>query len=65
MTYLKEAENIKAFLLAYIFDFFPAILKELIVYEDVYWKLLKALWIWIGDALANAKPAPPPPPPKK
>lgn len=59
MTYIKETAKIKEFLLGLIFKFLPEFLKILISYEDEYWKFLKALWIWIGDILADANEKPP------
>jgi len=37
--------------------FLPAFLQIVLKYEDIYYKLLESLWIWIGDVLAGAKPA--------
>lgn len=55
--FVKDTKKIKLFLLSFIMKFLPSFLQIVLKYEDIYYKLLKALWIWIGDALAGAKPA--------
>ena len=55
--FVKDTEKIKKFLLSFIFKFLPAYLQIILKYEDVYYKFLESLWIWIGDILAGARPA--------
>ena len=55
--WVKDTKRIKEFLLSFIFSYLPGLLQIALKYEDVYYKLLKGLWLWIGDVLAGAKPA--------
>lgn len=54
--WVEKTRILKEFLLGLIFKLLPGILQFALKYEDVYYKLLKALWIWIGDRLAGAAP---------
>jgi len=54
--WVEKTRKLKEFLLGLIFKLLPGILQFALKYEDVYYRLLKALWIWIGDKLAGAKP---------
>lgn len=55
--FVRDTKKIKQFLLSFIMKFLPAFLQIVLKYEDIYYKLLESLWIWIGDVLAGAKPA--------
>lgn len=57
LEWVEKTKKIKDFLLGFIFKLLPGILQFALKYEDIYYKLLKALWIWIGDRLAGAAPA--------
>lgn len=57
LDWVRETKKIKTFLLSFIFKFLPSFLQIVLKYEDVYYKLLEGLWVWIGDILAGAKPA--------
>ena len=54
--WVEKSGKLKDFLLGLIFRLLPGILQFALKYEDLYWKVLKALWIWIGDKLAGAAP---------
>lgn len=54
--WVEKTKSLKKFLLGFIWKFLPAILQWALKYEDLYYRLLKALWVWIGDRLAGAAP---------
>jgi len=54
--WVEKTKKLKEFLLGLIFRLLPGILQFALKYEDLYWKVLKALWVWIGDKLAGAAP---------
>jgi len=55
--WVEKTKSLKKFLLGLIFRLLPGILQWALKYEDVYYKLLKMLWVWIGDLLANFRPS--------
>jgi hypothetical protein len=55
--WVEKTRNLKNFLLGLIFNLLPGIIQWALKYEDVYYRLLKSLWLWIGDILATGRPA--------
>jgi len=55
--WVEKSRNLTYFLLGLIFNLLPGIIQWALKYEDVYYRLLKSLWLWIGDILATGRPA--------
>lgn len=54
--WMEATGKLRSFLVGFLWKGLPGILKFALKYQDIYLKLLKALWVWIGDILADAKP---------
>jgi hypothetical protein len=56
LEWFEHTGKIRDFLLGFLWELLPGILRFALKYQDIYVKLLRALWIWIGDILADANP---------
>ena len=56
LEYFEHTKPIRKFLLGLVFKLIPGILKWASKFDDVYLRLMKALWIWVGDVLSSARP---------
>ena len=54
--WVEKTHVLKNFLVGLIFKLLPGILQWALKYDDVYYRLLKSLWLWIGDVLATGAP---------